>query len=190
MFACLPLIPERWTDFEELFGPRGACAGCWCTYWKVTGKQFKLMSGESARQNQKSWVDHGLVPGLLAYDGDLAVGWMAIEPRSAYPRLASSRVLKPIDDQAVWSITCFYTRKPYRGKGVSVALLQAAIGYVASMGGKIVEGYPVDATAGRAPDVFVFTGLASAYLKAGYREVARNSEKRPIFRYLIEEKVT
>jgi GNAT superfamily N-acetyltransferase len=182
-----PLTQKLWRDFELLFGKHGACGGCWCMYWKLRGKDFSENTGDVARQMQKSIVDSKIVPGLLAYSDGYPIGWIAVEPRSAYPKLAHSRTLKPIDDQEVWSITCFFVEKKHRRKGITVELLKAAIDYVKSKGGKIVEGYPVDIQNEQSqPDAFVYTGTASAFKQAGFVEVARNSPTRPIFRYLIK----
>jgi GNAT superfamily N-acetyltransferase len=179
-----PLTQKLWRDFEMLLGARGACGGCWCMFWKLRGKDFSENTGDSARQMQKSIVDSKTVPGLLAYSEGYPIGWIAVEPRSQYPKLAHSRVLKPVDDQEVWSITCFFVEKNHRHKGITVELLKAAAEYVKSRGGKIVEGYPVDAQQNQ-PDPFVYTGTASAFNHAGFKEVARNSPTRPIFRYVI-----
>jgi GNAT superfamily N-acetyltransferase len=179
-----PLTPNLWSDFERLFGPRGACAGCWCTFWKLRGKAYEENTGEPARQMQKSIVESGIVPGLLAFMGDQPVGWIAVEPRSAYPKLAHSRVLKPVDDSNPWSVTCFFVAKQARRQGLTVELLKAALDYVREQGGKIVEGYPVDAER-ELPDVFVYHGTAAAFHKAGFVEVARRSETRPIMRFFI-----
>jgi len=184
-----PLTQKLWRDFEMLFGKRGACAGCWCMYWKLRGKEFSENSGDNARQMQKAIVDSKTVPGLLAYSEGYPVGWIAVEPRSAYPKLAHSHILKPIDDQEVWSITCFFVEKKHRRKGITVELLKAAAGYVKKQGGKIVEGYPVDAQQNQS-DAFVYTGTASAFKKAGFIEVVRNSPTRPIFRYFIQSPIT
>ena len=185
MVTFAPLTIERFKDFENLFGARGACGGCWCMFWKLPHKDFKLLAGDGTHQIQESLVEQGVVPGILAYLEDQAVGWLAIEPRSEYPRLARSRVLKPVDEQEVWSVTCFYTARSHRRKGVTVELLREAVKFVALKGGKIIEGYPVDTQNGKAPDPFVYTGLPEAFLKAGFVEVARNSPTRPIFRYYI-----
>ena len=179
-----PLTQKLWRDFELLFGKNGACGGCWCMYWKLRGKEFSDNTGNTTRQMQKAVVDSKIVPGLLAYSDGYPVGWIAVEPRSAYPKLARSRTLKPVDDQEVWSITCFFVEKKNRRKGITVELLKAAVDYVKTQGGIIVEGYPVDATQNHA-DAFVYTGTASAFKQAGFKEVARNSPIRPIFRYVI-----
>ena len=183
--AIKPLTPRRWADFEKLFGPRGACAGCWCMFWKLPNKEYNSLAYEGNKAAQKDIVESGRVPGLLAYAGHEAVGWIAVEPRSEYPRLERSRILKPVDEQAVWSITCFFTRRDHRGKGVTVELLKASIEHVRKHGGKIVEGYPSEPKTGKMPAAFVYTGLASAFREAGFTEVARRSETRPIFRYVI-----
>jgi GNAT superfamily N-acetyltransferase len=181
-----PLTPEHFPAFERLFGPRGACAGCWCMFWKMASAEYNLLRGDGTHNLMKARVDAGEIPGLLAYDGDTAVGWVAVEPRADFPRLGRSRVLKPVDEAEVWSVTCFFTEKSYRRKGVTVALLKAAVDYVAARGGKIVEGYPVEPKdKGTAPAAFVFTGLPGAFQKAGFVEVARHSPTRPIFRYQI-----
>jgi GNAT superfamily N-acetyltransferase len=180
-----PLTQKLWRDFELLFGKNGACGGCWCMYWKLRGKSFSENTGNAARQMQKAIVDSKVIPGLLAYSDGYPVGWIAIEPRSAYPKLAHSRILKPVDAQQVWSITCLFVEKKHRRKGITVGLLKAAVEHVKTQGGKIVEGYPVDSSKKQA-DAFVYTGTASAFKKAGFNEVARNSPTRPIFRYLIK----
>jgi GNAT superfamily N-acetyltransferase len=180
-----PLTQKLWRDFEMLFGRNGACGGCWCMYWKLRGKSFEESAGYTARQLQKAVVDSKTVPGLLAYSEGYPVGWIAVEPRSAYPKLAHSRVLKPVDDQPVWSITCFFVEKKHRRKGITVELLKAAVEYVKKQGGNIVEGYPVDTSKNQA-DTFVYTGTASAFKKAGFVEVARYSPTRPIFRYFLQ----
>jgi GNAT superfamily N-acetyltransferase len=154
-------------------------------FWKLPNKEFQSLAYEGTRAAQKAIVESGQVPGLLAYSGREAVGWIAIEPRSEYPRLAGSRVLKPVDTQPVWSITCFFTRRDTRGQGVSVGLLRAAIEHVRRQRGRIVEGYPTEPIADKLPAAFVYTGLASAFREAGFREVARRSPTRPIFRYVI-----
>lgn len=179
-----PLTHKLWRDFELLFGDNGACGCCWCMFWKLRGKAFSENTGNKARQMQKSIVDSKNVPGLLAYSEGYPVGWIAVESRIAYPKLAHSRVLKPIDDQEVWSITCFFIEKKHRHKGIAVELLKAAIEYVKNRGGNIVEGYPVVSKKDQ-PAPFIFTGTASAFIKAGFKEVARNSLTRPIFRFII-----
>lgn len=179
-----PLTSDLWADFERLFGPRGACAGCWCTFWKLRGKAYEESTGEPARQMQKSIVESGIVPGLLAFQEGEPVGWIAVEPRSAYPKLAHSRVLKPVDEADPWSVTCFFVARQARRQGLTVEMLKAAIHYVREQGGKIVEGYPIDAERDL-PDVFVYHGTAAAFQKAGFVEVARRSETRPIMRFII-----
>lgn len=183
--AVRPLTPARWDDLALLFGQNGACGGCWCMYWKLRGKAFSENKGGGNRQMQKSIVDAKIVPGLLAYSEGYPVGWVAIEPRSQYPKLASSRILKPIDDKEVWSVTCLFVEKRHRRMGVAVELLKAALDYAKDNGAKIVEGYPVE-TKGDAPPVFIFTGTSSTFQQAGFKEAARHAPTRPIFRYVVK----
>jgi GNAT superfamily N-acetyltransferase len=180
-----PIKRNLWTDLEELFGSNGACGGCWCMNWKLRGKAYEEAKGFEARQMHKAIIDSGVITGLLAYwDGEV-VGWVAVEPRQAYEKLAYSRTLKPVDDKEVWSITCFYVAKKFRRKGIAVELIKAAVQHVSHMGGRIVEAYPIDVQKDE-PAPFVFTGTASAFRQAKFKEVARHAPTRPIFRFEIE----
>ena len=106
-------------------------------------------------------------------------------PREDYPSLERSRILKPVDETPVWSISCLFVRKDQRRKGLSVELLHAAVGHVKKQGGKVVEAYPIEPKSDNVPDPFVWNGLASAYLAAGFKECARRSPTRPIMRFKI-----
>jgi GNAT superfamily N-acetyltransferase len=122
-------------------------------------------------------------PGVIAYAGHKAVGWCAIAPREEYIRLETSRILKPVDDKKVWSVSCFFITKDYRRKGLSVPLLKAAAGFAIDNGATIIEGYPTDPTQGRMADAFAWTGIAATFQRAGFKEVERRSQGRPIMRF-------
>ncbi len=181
-----PLTPERWADFEQLFGAHGACGGCWCMLWRLRRPDFERQKGRGNQRAMRKIVESGVSPGLLAYLGKKAVGWCAVAPRPEYPALARSRILKPVDDQPVWSVACLFVARPHRRQGVSVALLQAAVTHVRRHGGGIVEGYPQEPKTERMPDVFAWTGLASAFRKAGFEEVSRPTPTRPIMRRTVD----
>jgi GNAT superfamily N-acetyltransferase len=153
-------------------------------WWRRTRSEWAKGKGAGNRSAIRRIVARGAEPGVLAYDGDRPVGWCAVAPREEYPGLARSRVLQPVDDAKVWSVTCFFIDRAYRKKGLSAALLRAAIGFVASRGGRIVEGYPVEARS-EMPAAWAWTGLAAAFREAGWVEVARRSPSRPIFRSVI-----
>jgi GNAT superfamily N-acetyltransferase len=181
-----PLTPNRWGDLELLFGERGACGGCWCMYWRLTRAQYNLDKGEKNKRAMKAIVESGETPGILAYEKGEPVAWCSVAPRSSFPVLDRSRILKPVDDRPVWSVACLFVDKKHRRQGLSVKLLKAAIDFVGKRGGRIIEGYPVEPKKDQ-PDAFVWTGLASAFIKAGFKEVERRSESRPIMRYEIRK---
>jgi GNAT superfamily N-acetyltransferase len=87
-----------------------------------------------------------------------------------------------LDDEPVWSIVCLFIAKGNRGRGLSRKMIEAAVGYAKNRGASIVEAYPVEPKTTPMPAVFAYPGIASAYLAAGFREVARRSETRPIMR--------
>lgn len=186
-FTFLPLTPAKWNDFEILFGERGACGGCWCMSWRLKSAEFEKNKGTGNKELMRKIVKSGEVPGILAYSENEPVGWCAIAPREVYTRLENSRVLKPIDEKSVWSVSCLFIKKNYRRKGLSIQLLKAAVEYCRSQGGHIVEAYPVIPYSEKMPDAFAWTGILSSYQKAGFREAARRSEARPIMRYYLEK---
>jgi GNAT superfamily N-acetyltransferase len=181
-----PVTSAEWGDFQKLFGPRGASGGCWCMWWRMKRSEFNKHKGGGNKKLMKAIIDGGEVPGLIAYIEDEPVGWCSVAPRETFQALDRSRVLKRVDDKPVWSVVCFFVSKFYRRKGISLSLIKAAVEYARERGARIVEGYPIDPKKGKSPDVFVYTGLFSAFKKAGFKEVCRRSETRPVMRYECE----
>lgn len=181
-----PLTPETWKDFEKLFGVKGACAGCWCMYWLMRRKEYdeKRKDGRT-KTEMKKLVKGGLVSGIIAYDINEPIGWIAIQPREKYPVLNNSKILAPVDDKSVWSIVCFFVHKNYRRKNVSVELIKQAVKFAKKNKAQIVEAYPVEPKTDKAAPAFIWTGTASAFKKAGFKEVVRRSETRPIMRFKV-----
>jgi GNAT superfamily N-acetyltransferase len=155
-------------------------------WWKLPRREFEAGKYEVNRLAQKAIVAAGLIPGVLGYSDGAPFGWCAVEPRDHYPGLAHSRILAPLDASPVWSVTCFFVERAFRRQGLSTQLLRAAVGYVASQGGRIVEGYPTDPRPGvKVVPAFVYTGLVRTFLEAGFKVAGRRSETRPIMRYMI-----
>lgn len=180
-----PVTQDRWPDFETLFGPRGTAGSCSCMWWRIKRKDFEANRHEGNRAAMKNIVDGGKVPGLLAYDRGMPVGWVSAGPREDFPVLGRSPVLKPVDDLSVWSVVCFVVQKDYKRMGMSGRLLQAAVEYASSQGATIVEGYPIDPMDSMAVDIYSFTGFLSTFKAAGFVEVVRRSERKPIMRLFL-----
>lgn len=180
------VTPDRWRDFEKLFGENGACAGCWCMWWKLSRTKFSQKAYASNKRAIKKIIMAAQEPGILAYADGEPIGWCAIAPRETYPSLDRSRVLQRVDDRPVWSVTCFYVARGYRQQGVTGQLLAAAVKFARKHGAKIIEGYPIDSQGAKRDTVSVFTGLASTFEQAGFVEVARRSPTRPIMRYFLK----
>ena len=179
-----PLSPLNWGLFEQLFGPRGACGNCWCMYYRLSLSEFKEGKFEDGnKQAIKDIVNAGTPAGVLAlYEGE-AVAWAAFAPREDFIKLSRSRVHKPIDNQAVWSIPCMFIQKDYRNYGVSVALLKGVVDYARKQGIKIIEAYPTIPTTERLPDSFAWIGLYKSFERSGFKIVDRTSPNRPMVRF-------
>jgi len=180
-----PLTPDRFADLETLFGFHGAASGCWCMWWRLPAKEFAAGAGEENHKAFRRLVETGAEPGILAYAEGKPVGWCAIAPRAEYARLGRSRVLKPIDQEPVWSITCFFVARSLRRRGVMRELIRAACDFVHGKGGRIVEGYPIVPEGRSYPAAFAYPGLLSAFLDCGFAEVSRPSPKRAVVRFVV-----
>jgi len=154
-------------------------------WWRIKRSEFEKRSGAGNKRSFRKLVRDGDVPGLIAYRHNEPVGWCAVEPREAYPVLARSPVLKPVDDRAVWSVTCFFVARQHRGTGLTLELLGAAARHARKHGARILEGYPVEPRSDRLPDFSAFTGLPAVFARAGFAEVARRSARRPIMRLAL-----
>ena len=182
-----PLIPQRWPDLEAVFNAKGCSVarGCWCMCYRLSGSRGPLPAGtawaQANRAALKKVVDSGKPPGLIGYQGKVPVGWVSVGPREDFAKLRRSPVMKPVDDQPVWSIVCFVVPSQYRGQGVARALLDGAVAYAKRSGARLVEAYPVDKPV-RSNDDFMWFGAKSMYDAAGFEEVARRKPQRPVVR--------
>ena len=174
-----PLTPDRWPALEDLFGANGACNGCWCMYWRI-GAAYRTRPRAHNKAAFREVVRRGPPPGLLAFDGALPVGWCQLTPRDTLPQLDRVWRLKRVDAVPVWSLSCFYVRKGYRRKGVTEALIGAALNATRRAKAPALEAYPLDAELTPSASG---TGYASTFSRAGFKTVARRVPPRPIMRY-------
>ncbi len=155
--------------------------------WRRPRREFEAAKGAGNRAAMKALVEGGGVPGILAYSEGRAVGWCSVAPRACFPALARSRVLRAADDTPVWSVSCLFVLRSHRRRGVSVELLKATGRFAAERGATVVEGYPVEPRKDEVPAAFAWTGLASAFLRAGFREHRRGAPTRPIMRLTVAD---
>jgi GNAT superfamily N-acetyltransferase len=186
----LPATSDRWPDVEAIFGARGCSVarGCWCMFYRRSGTGYSSLGGSRAKANRaalKALVDTGNPPGLIAYRGKDPVGWISLAPREEFAKLARSPVMKPVDDEPVWSITCFVVPSLHRGQGVARALLDGAIAYARKRGATLIEAYPVDRSE-RSKDDAMWFGAKTMYDRAGFKEVARRKPTRPVVRLEVK----
>lgn len=178
-----PLTSDLWRELEHLFGEKGACNGCWCMYWRI-GNEYTKRPGEQNKAALHELVMKGPPPGLLAFAGDLLVGWCQLTPRSDLPWLDKAWRLKLMDDLPVWSLSCFYIRIGWRKRGVTTALIRAALQVAKQAGAPALEAYPLDASLTPSTSS---TGYATTFERLGFVEVARHAPPRPIMRHYLQD---
>lgn len=184
-----PLTPDRWSDLEAVFNAKGCSVarGCWCMFYRRSGKGSRstlppgLTPSEASRADLRSLAGSDPPPGLIGYLADVPVGWVSLGPREDYAKLQRSPVMKPVDEQPVWSVVCFVVPSEHRRQGVAKALLAGAVEYARKRGVRLLEAYPIDKP-DRIADDSLWFGKKSMYDAAGFEEVARRRPARPVVR--------
>ena len=184
---CKPLTPDLWPRFEELFGRQGACYGCWCTHFRLPPAARRSSSNLRNKDHIRARIEAGPPPGLLAFDGDRAVGWMQIGPRADVPEWNNKgRASAPMsdtapDDPAVWAISCFFVRAAARGAGLSHVLVAAGIEHARRGGARILEACPM-VEAKNSRSIGLFVGSRRVFERAGFDVVVERKAGRPLMR--------
>ena len=175
-FEVRPLTVETWDALAELFREGGDPRWCWCQYWRLRSKDMAAAKVPQLRERLHDQALSAEPPGLVAFDGDRAVGWVSLGPRTDFERIVRSKVIPTIDDRPVWSIVCFAVSSTARSQGVARALLEAAIDYARRNGAEALEAYPVATEAGEPIHAeAAFTGTLPMFERAGFRVVAERA---------------
>lgn len=190
----VPANEASWEDLDAVLGPaRCHAARCYCQRHKIPNAQWRqtgdderafLLRAETNCGNPESDATSGLV----AYLDGQPVGWCAVEPRTAYQKLFSSRVpwagrSEDKHDNGVWAITCFLVRAGYRRRGITYELARAAVEFARRRGARAVEGYPMITVPGQ--EIAwgeLHVGSRNAFIAAGFLEVSRPTARRVVMR--------
>ena len=203
--ADLTIVPANeatWADLAAIFGPSGSSGRCNCQWFKTQGWFWDQATDEQRRAQLREQTNCGnpeaaSTTGLVAYlteggrpaRGRVPVGWVAVEPRTAYPRLLGKPTVwkgRPGEDKGddgVWSVTCFVVRKGYRGRGISYALAAATVGYAKANGARALEGYAMRTQPGKQVTWGeLYVGAVQVFAEAGFAEVSTPSVRRVVMR--------
>jgi len=188
--AISPLTSDLWPAFEDLFGKQGACYGCWCTHFRLPPATRRENNRERNKEHIRARIERGPPPGLLAFEGDRAVGWMQIGPRADVPEWNNAgRGSAPVDpadasDPAAWAISCFFLRAGVRGRGLTHQLVQGGLAFARDNGARFVEACPMDMSKD-SRSISLFVGSARVFEKAGFSRVVERKAGRPLMRYVL-----
>jgi GNAT superfamily N-acetyltransferase len=180
------LTPDLWQAVEKLFGPNGACGGCWCMFWRLSaGERYEDIKGPRAKARFKALVKRGKIHGILAFHEGEPVGWCAFERRLELPRLDRAPSLRIADAGRVWSLPCFFVEARWRSRGVAVRMLAAAETALVARGAEIAEGYPVR-LGKRQPAAFVYTGVTSMFEACGFAVAEARPKGKQRYRKVLQ----
>ena len=165
-----PVTPDRFEDFADVINPNRRATHCWCLSHRLNAKEIEALGHGSRERAMRALCKREHPPGVVTYLDGVPVGWCNTGPRAEIPRLAGSKLIRPVDDLPVWSIICVVVRTGHRKKGVTGHLIEGAVGYAAANGAPAVEAYPVDPK-GRMDLTMAFVGTRSMFEKAGFEVV-------------------
>ncbi|HKW77602.1 MAG TPA: GNAT family N-acetyltransferase [Candidatus Limnocylindria bacterium] len=160
---------------------------CWDLFWRFTQEQRREMgiAGLSKDENDRrrreivaKLARRRHAPVLVGYVAGEPAGFVSFGPRTDYADVERSRSMPRVDDVPVWIIPCMTVRKPYRGRGVALALLRASVDYARKKGAPAIEGYPRK-DGRRMSDGAVFMGTESLFRRAGFRKIRDLLPKPP-----------
>ena len=189
----VPANEASWEDLQAVFGIRGYAATCQCQRFKIGQFEWTDAPLEFRMERTRAETHCGdpsarTTSGLVAYLDGEPVGWCAVEPRTAYPRLPPRRVAlkergEDPDDQSVWAVTCFATRAGFRRRGVSRALARATVDFARERGARALEAYPMITQPGQEITWGeVHVGSRSIFADAGFTQVAHPTPRRVVMR--------
>lgn len=189
-----PLTQDRFKDLDALFSQKGCsfARGCWCMAYRISG-QIKTAAGKPPtnlkayrKRRLKDLAGRAPSPGLIAYDeADTPVGWVAVGPRAAFPRLQNSPIMKPVNNPDAWAIVCFVVPTPYRGKGIAKTLIRHAVAHAEEHGAPSVEAFPFDRDA-KMQSQWLWHGALAMFEEAGFKEIARRKPDRPVVAFFCK----
>jgi GNAT superfamily N-acetyltransferase len=178
-----------WSDVVQVFGERGDSSRCWCQFFRVSNADFQAAPADELRELlRRDVASDGTPPGLIGYIDGVPVAWVAVRPRTDYPRLlrwsvVAAHGVTPVDAPDVWSVSCFVVRPGFRRRGLSSALLSAAIDAAQSHGARVVEAYPTDtSTRARWSGTDLYRGTLAVFERAGFTRVDDGGGGRAVVR--------
>jgi GNAT superfamily N-acetyltransferase len=191
----VPANEASWEDLQAVLGARGDPSRCQCQRYKMQpGESWASVGAEELALRLRAQTECGhrqssTTSGLVAYVDAEPVGWCAVEPRTAYPRLLlTTRVAwegraEDKADASVWAVTCFVTRAGFRRRGVSRALARAALEFARDRGARALEGYPMITQPGQeVPWGELHVGSRNVFVAAGFEEVSHPTRRRVVMR--------
>lgn len=159
-------------DVRDVIGPKSPDSTvCWCLSYRIPSKESLELRGAERAERVRALVQEDPAPGVIAYDGDVPVGWAAVHPR-ADTHFATFRKIPHVDDGDVWSIWCFRVRPGHRKKGVMHALLDGAVAFAREHGASSVEGYPVDNQGEKVDLTMAYVGTSRLFEASGFQKAA------------------
>jgi GNAT superfamily N-acetyltransferase len=163
----------RFADVATMLGPKKDPDAnvCWCLSHRVDSRTNQSLARRERGEYMRELVGRSVPPGVLAYDDGEVCGWAAVAPRAELP-VARSTKIAAYDDQPVWNVFCVRVRPGFRGRGITLPLVEGAVELAREHGAPAVEAIPVDNAGAKVDLTMAFVGTRALFEKAGFEKVA------------------
>jgi GNAT superfamily N-acetyltransferase len=189
----VPANEASWDDLAAIFGTADYPSRCLCQRFKVVGWIWRDSTQEQRTAMLRAQTACGdpnatETSGLVAYVDDQPAGWVAVEPRTAYPKLRTSLVPwrgrdEDKDEEGVWAVTCLVVRKGYRGRGLTYPLARATVDFARERGARALEAYAMITQPGKEITWGeLHVGARQVFEDAGFQEVSHPTPRRVVMR--------
>lgn len=180
-----PVGADALSDLAVLFGAERTTRHCWCMAFCATRTQFATgwIGGGNQRRFAALSTAEATPMGVLASVAGEPAGWAACGPRTRYvgsPRSELIRRRDRAEDATVWFVPCLFVAEEHRGRGVTYALVRAAIELARDAGAAAVEAWPRAGSDRSAADGFL--GREKVFADLGFHPVDRPSADRVLMR--------
>lgn len=181
------LAHDTWDAFTALVEANGGVwGGCWCMGFHVNVNDPARTAAQN-RAEKRERVTAGTTHAALVFDGDACVGWCQFGSPAEVPRIKSRREYeKRLTTLPEWRVTCFFTGKGHRKRGVATAALGGALAAISGLGGGTAEGYPEETDDRRVSGSFLHTGTMPAFEQWGFQRIRAISPHRWVVARAVE----
>ncbi len=183
------LNESTWMPFERFFSKyNGVQECCWCVYYHQVERSRGKTLEERCNYNyslKRQMVMKGDSRGLLIFKGDEVILSCQYGKADDFPRIDNMRRYKVVPQVPqrgeLWRVSCFFVDRAHRSKNLTAYALHEVLEKISSLGGGIIEGFPVKGRSGSES----WFGSMKIFLENGFEIISDFGNNNVLVRKVI-----